>query len=199
MKPGIPCGGRRAAVLIAALAACAQPLGSPAQAFELLEAETGRDGDAYWLRLEARFDAGIPALLSVLTDYDRIHELHPGLLESRSLGVVAPGIEEVQVTMESCVLFICRTVRRVEQIRPEGQALFARDVPGRGSFTSGATTWRFTAHEGHALLEYETRFVPAVGPVPVFGPGMLLRAVEKMTLELMAEVDRRALQISAAP
>lgn len=197
MKPGIPCRTRRAAAALAMLAVCLLPAGAPVQAFELLQAETGRDGEAYWLRLEARFEAGIPALLAVLTDYDRIHELHPGLLESRSLGAVGPGVAEVRVTMESCVLFLCRTVRRVEQIRVEGEMLLARDVPGRGSFSAGATAWRFAADEGGTLLEYETRFVPAVGPVPVFGPGMLLRAVEKMTVELMAEVDRRALQAPA--
>ena len=194
MSGGAPPRGRRAAALLFVLAAGALLPGPASQAFELLHAETGRDGEAYWLRLEARFAAGVPALLAVLTDYERIHELHPDLLTSRSLGSVGPGIEEVRVNLASCVLFICRTLRRVEHIRVEDDAIFARDVPGRGSFSSGATAWRFTPEEAGARLRYETRFVPVPGTVPPLGSGILLSSVEQMTVELMAEVDRRALQ-----
>lgn len=163
------------------------------QAFELLAVDTGRDGEAYELRIEARFAAGTPQLLAVLTDYDRVHELHPGLLASRSLGRVAPGLEEVYIRFEGCVVVFCKTLHRVEQIRASGDGLVATDVPRRGSFREGRTEWRFREEAGGTVLEYHTRFVPAFEPAPVFGPKLLLDAVREMTIETMAEVDRRAL------
>ena len=177
--------------LLAAAAACL--LCVPAGAFELLAVESRHDGEEYFVRIEARFSAGADAVLAVLTDYDRIHELHPGLLESRGLGQVAPGVEEVYLRSEACVLVFCREMDRVEHVRVAGHTLYAEDVPRRGSFRSGATSWHFTPDGSGTMLEYETRFVPTFAPVPVLGPGLLLDAVEEMTGEIMREVDRRAM------
>lgn len=181
----------RAARLLAVTAACL--LCARAGAFELLATESRHEGAEFVLRIDARFTAGVDAVLAVLTDYARIHELHPDLLESRSLGRVAPGVEEVYLRSEACVLLFCRELQRVEHIRVDGYALFAVDVPRRGSFLSGATSWRFTPDGDGTLLSYQTRFVPAFDLVPVVGPGLLLDAVEQMTREVMQEVDRRAL------
>ncbi|MGD9386735.1 MAG: hypothetical protein PVI87_00755 [Gammaproteobacteria bacterium] len=185
MRP-IRCAGLAAAALLFLH-------GPPAAAFELLSVDSRRDGAAYELRIEARFRADAQQLLTVLTDYDRIHELHPRLLASRSLGPVAPGVEEVYVRLEGCVVVFCRTLHRVEQIRLEGGALIATDVPRRGSFREGRTEWRFRVEPQGTVLEYQTHFVPAFEPMPLLGPALLLEAVEQMTLETMAEVDRRAL------
>jgi hypothetical protein len=165
-----------------------------ARALELLSVATGRDGPAYLLRIEATFEASPAQLLAVLTDYERIHELHPALLESRSLGMIGPDTEEVYTRFEGCVLLFCRTLHRVEHIRVDDAAVFAADVPGRGSFREGATEWRFSATEQGARLHYEARFIPAFRVTPIFGATALARSIERMTVELMAEVERRAMQ-----
>jgi len=165
-----------------------------APGFELVAATTTREGAEYVVRIEAVYNASPEQLLAVLTDYDRIHELHPRILESRSLGPVGPATEEVYSRFEGCVLFFCRTVHRVEHIRVDNGSLYARDVPGRGSFRSGRTEWHLTPQEDGTRLRYEARFVPAFLVAPILGTAVLARSTEKMTLETMAEVDRRAAQ-----
>lgn len=169
------------------------PAGAPA--FELVSATTTREGSEYRVRIEAVFDAPPQRLLAVLTDYERVHELHPRILESRSLGPVGPATEEVYSRFEGCVLLFCRTVHRVEQIRVDGRSLYARDVPGRGSFHSGRTEWHFTPQENGARLRYEARFVPAFLVAPIVGTAALARSTERMTIETMAEVERRAARL----
>ncbi|MFU8820164.1 MAG: SRPBCC family protein [Gammaproteobacteria bacterium] len=183
----------RGAVLGGVMALLAPLAG--AHAFELVSVKTARDGPAYLLRIEAVFDAVSPErMLAVLSDYEHIHELHPQILESRSLGKVAPATEEVFSRFRGCVLFLCQTLNRVERIRRQGNALVAEDVPGRGSFSDGHTEWQFTREGDGARLHYEARFVPAFSVAPVFGPAALARSLERMTLETMAETHRRALQ-----
>jgi hypothetical protein len=169
------------------------PSGS-APGFELVSATTVREGSEYQVRIEAVFEASPARLLAVLTDYDRIHELHPRFIESRSLGPVGPATEEVYSRFEGCVLLFCRTVHRVEHIRMDGGSLFARDIPGRGSFSSGRTEWHFTPQGQGARLRYEARFVPAFLVAPLLGPAMLARSAEQMALETMAAAERRAAQ-----
>jgi hypothetical protein len=177
------------ATLVLALLA-ASPV---AAAFELLRVEARRDGPAYLLHIEARFDAPPEQLLDVLTDYERIKELHPRMVESRSLGLVDASTEEVYLRVVGCVLFFCQDVHRVERITVDGHSLTAIDVPGRSSFTEGRTRWQFEARDGGALLRYESRFVPGFPVAPVLGEMALAREVERMVLETMAEVERRAL------
>lgn len=190
-------GGRGAALcagwpaLLAGMLVLLAPVAA-ASGLELVSVAASRDGDAYELRIEAVHASPPAKILAVLTDYDRIHELHPRILESRSLGRVAPDTEEVYTRFEGCVLFFCRTLHRVEHIHVDGHSLFAEDVPGRGSFTEGHTIWRLTAEGTGARLHYVARFVPAFWVAPLIGPGVLARSVERMTIETMAEVDRRA-------
>jgi hypothetical protein len=187
-----PRGAVLGGVLAGALALLAPLAG--AHAFELVSVTTARDGSAYVLRIEAVFDAVSPErMLAVLTDYEHIHELHPQILESRSLGEVGPATVEVYSRFRGCVLFLCRNLDRVEHIRRDGTTLVAEDVPGRGSFSEGHTEWRFTREGQGARLHYTARFVPAFSVAPVFGPSMLARSLERMTLETMAEAHRRAL------
>ncbi|HRP35196.1 MAG TPA: SRPBCC family protein [Gammaproteobacteria bacterium] len=169
------------------------PAGS-ALGFELVSATTSREKGEYRVRIEAVFKVPPAKLLAVLTDYDRIHELHPQITESRSLGPVGPATEEVYSRFEACVLLFCRTVRRVEHIRMDGGSLFARDVPGRGSFSSGVTEWHFTPQGSGSRLRYEARFVPAFLVAPIIGPAVLARSAEQMAVETMAEAERRAEQ-----
>lgn len=176
---------------VLAVLAVLAPLAESA-AFELLSADTSRDGPAYRLEIEAVFLATPAQLLAVLTDYDRIHKLHPDMIESRSLGRVGPGMQEVYTRFDGCVLMFCRTLHRVERIQQRGTSLYAEDVPGRGSFSEGATEWHFTATADGTRLRYETRFIPAFRVAPVFGAALLASSIERMTLETMAEVDRRA-------
>jgi hypothetical protein len=137
--PAFPGRNLRPAACAAALAAALALLAplDTAEAFELVSVETRREGPDYLLRIEALFDAPPARLLAVLTDYDRIHELHPRMKVSRSLGPVGDDVVEVYSHFEGCVLLFCRDIHRVEHIRAEANTLVAVDVPGRGSFSEG--------------------------------------------------------------
>jgi hypothetical protein len=194
--PAFPGRNLRPAACAAALAAALVLIAPPetAEAFELVSVETRREGPDYLLRIEALFDAPPARLLAVLTDYDRIHELHPRMKVSRSLGPVGDDAVEVYSHFEGCVLLFCRDIHRVEHIRAHANTLVAVDVPGRGSFSEGRTEWHFSVDGTGSRLHYETRFVPAFRIAPLIGPGVLARSVERMTLETMAEADKRAVQ-----
>lgn len=184
----------RAGTLSLAGALAVLVMAGEAAAFEVVSVHADREGPTYRLRIEARFAASPERVLAVLTDYEHVHELHQRISESRSLGQVGPDTEEVYTRFEGCVLFYCQILHRVEHIRIEGGTLFARDVPGRGSFREGSTTWRLAAEDEGTRLQYEAHFVPAFKVAPFIGPGLLVGTVERMTLETMAEVDLRALE-----
>jgi hypothetical protein len=173
---------------------CCVPLfvSNVVRAIEIMAVDTERDGPAFLLRIEAALEAEPHRLMAVLTDYDHIHELHPDMLESRSLGSVGPATTEVYTRFEGCVLLVCRTLHRVERIRATETELHAEDVPERGSFREGRSHWRFEAEGSGTRLHYETRFVPDFWVPSLIGAGILAQAMKRMTLETMAEAEKRA-------
>ncbi len=176
-----------------ALACCLGGMaGSQVRAMDLVSVVAQRDGEAYLLNIEALFEASPERLLEVLTDYDRLHELHPRMLESRSLGFVGPATEEVYTQIKGCVMFFCRTLHRVESIREEPGRLLAVEVAGRSSFREGRTDWRYAPEGSGTRLVYQARLVPAFWVPSVLDAAALARSLEHMVVEMMGEAELRA-------
>jgi hypothetical protein len=190
----LPANFRPARARVAGLAilAAGLALAPCAGGFELYSVEAQHEGNVFEFHIEARFEAAPAQVLAVLTDYDRLHELHPRMTESRSLGEVDAATEEVYSRFEGCVLLFCRTLGRVERIGLQDGYLVAEDVPGRGSFREGRTVWRLSSDAGGSRLRYTTRFVPDFWVAPVVGARALARSVERMTVEMMEKLDSRA-------
>lgn len=187
-RPGAAASpGARATALCALLLAW-----SPARALEVLVAESGRAGDDFTFRLEARLEAPVESLIAVLTDFDHIHELHESMTMSRNLGQPEDGVTEVYTELRSCVAVFCRTLHRVERIRRVGDSLDAHDVGGRSDFEAGETLWRFEPDGDGTRLSYEARLRPAFWVPPVFGPAMLARTTRQTTVELLQAAESRA-------
>jgi len=178
----------------AGIALLASLLLAPAHvaAIEIIAISASHTAQRYELAIEAVLAAAPEQVLAVLTDYARLQELHPRLRESRSLGSVGPGADEVYTRFEGCVLLFCRKLSRVELIQRNREGLLAIDLPGRGSFKEGRTTWRLEPDGQGTRLRYEARFVPDFWVPPLIGPGILARSMRQMTLETLAEVEHRA-------
>jgi len=181
-------GSRPVAVLLACLAC------GPAAAVEVLGTQAGRDGEAFTFRLEARVDVPVERLVAVLTDFDRIHELHRRMVASRDLGEVEPGVTEVYTELKGCVAVFCRTIHRTERVRRTVDGLLAEDVPGRGDFEAGSTRWIFFAEGEGTRLVYETSLLPGFWIPPLLGPSMLADNTRRTTIEMLAAAERKARQ-----
>ena len=179
--------GLRATALVAVLLTW-----TPARALEVMAAESGRAGEDFIFRLEARLEVSVESLIAVLTDFDRIHELHDSMTMSRNLGQPEDGVTEVYTELRSCVAVFCRTLHRVERIRRVGDTLKAQDVGGRSDFEDGQTLWRFKPDGEGTRLTYEARLRPAFWVPPIFGPAMLAKTTRQTTVELLAAAESRA-------
>ena len=186
--PGAVPGRRcRAAAVLLAFLGCA-----PAWALEVVGNRAGRDGEAFTFRLEVLIDAPRQPLVAVLTDFDRIHELHRRMVTSRDLGEVAPGVVEVYTELEGCVAFFCRTLHRTERVRSTPDGLLAQDVLGRGDFEFGQTRWSFSAEGERTRLVYETTVRPGFWVPPLLGPTMLAKITRRTTIEMLEAAERKA-------
>ena len=108
---------------------CVGHAGSVAAA-ELIKLEVDQTEGTYTIRLEMELDVSADRVQQVLMNYRQLHRLSPSIVESRRLPSPQDGYSRVFTRMDSCVLFICRELIRVEDIYQTASIVRVRKNPG---------------------------------------------------------------------
>ena len=157
-------------------------------AAELIKLEVDQTGGTYTIRLEMELDVSADRVQRVLMNYRQLHRLSPSIVESRRLPSPHDGYARVFTRMDSCVLFICRELIRVEDIYQTASGdLVAVIVPGQSDFKAGTALWRITRCGQHTRLVYEASMQPGFFIPPMFGSYLVKK---KMEDELLTSINR---------
>ncbi len=163
-----------------------------AAAIEVLSQRFWVSDGVYALELEVRLQAPRDAVWDVLTDYDRLGELNPAVIESRVERAVA-GDPEVLTVIRGCVLFFCSSVARIERMQESPPArIVAVTDPARSDLRQGRSDWRLSDEAGLTRLELSVTLEPDFWVPPLLGRRALRRSLVGGTLELLEAVEQRA-------
>ena len=140
-----------------------------AAAYSLDEATIQHSDGRYTVAFDMVLDAETARVRELMTDYDHLDRLSGSVIRSRVLGMHPDGSRRMQLDMRACVLFLCRTVRRVQDVQTQpGGDITTRAVPALSDFSRAEERWRITA-QGNGTLRRATGaglFCPA-DPRPV--------------------------------
>lgn len=129
-----------------------------------------REEGAYQVRFEAVVDVPPDRVFALLTDYDRLNRLNPGIVVAKRLEADSAVGDRVRTVLEGCVLFFCRRMERVEIIQTSNQRLITtRMVPEASDFRSGKTRWQLAAVAEGTRVRFRGRMVPDFWVPPVVG------------------------------
>lgn len=183
-------------VLASALAVAAVSL-RPAVALEVLSQSFEVIDRVYTVDLEVRLQAPREAVWAVLTDYDRLGELNPAVVDSRVERPPA-GSPEVLTVIRGCVLFFCSSVVRVESMQESAPArIVAITDPGRSDLRQGRSDWRLIDEDAATRLELQVAMEPDFWVPPLLGRRALRRSLIGGTLDLLEAVEHRAAGMDA--
>lgn len=172
-------------------AACLVTLGVtfalPAAAADVLHTEVSYRAGRYTVLFEFQVAADTGAVYRLLTDYDRLDRLSRVVQYSERLSPGDDGRTRVRVVLESCVLFFCRRVRKLESITeyPETRILAEAD-PAESDYRHSRVEWRIEARDGQARVRYQAEQEPAFFVPPLIGPWLISSRI-RSELALMAE------------
>jgi len=157
-------------------------------AAELISLEVGHEGETFTVRLEMKLDVTAEHVHQVLTDYHQLHRLHPSIVESRILPSPGGGYSRVFTRMESCVLFFCSEITRVEDVYQSASGdLLAIIVPEQSDFKTGTAVWRMAEHGKYTVLVYEASMQPDIFIPPMIG---IYLVKEKIKDDLLVSFKR---------
>jgi len=157
---GIAETAARAGRIVCLILALCPP--APAGAQSPSNIEISENSGVYWVRMIRLVHAPARYVSSVLTDYKHIYRLNPSITLSEILPSPRSGTVRVKTRMQGCILFFCRDVERVEEVREVNAGhLQAVIIPQQSDFTSGSAEWHIQPVGDYSRIVYEAQLAPA--------------------------------------
>jgi len=149
-------------------------------AANLRSIDVSRDSSRYHLVAETHLAAPPEAIREVLLDFDhdryqRISEIYK---ESGYLTPDSDGTPIVYTRVEGCLLFFCRSLRRVERLEVATPSLIrTAALPERSDFKYAVSEWHLDAEGDGTKLTYRMDLEPSFWLPPFVGPWFLKRTL----------------------
>lgn len=178
-----------------AIAWLALGLGTPAAAAVTIEMlETAHDQGRYTVSFEVVLAADRDKVWRIMTDFEQLPRVSKTILESRVLKQEDAHHHRVGLTLQGCILFFCKTLKRVMNIetRPQQEILMIED-PAHSDFRYAVERWGIAAEGNGTRLIYSAELEPNFFIPPLIGPVavkyFLRREIRTTAVEVEALVN----------
>ncbi len=172
-------------------------------ALELAQLEVEQDGRRFEVRAESLIDAPASFVYAALSDYDNFHRLAGGLAETRWLSAPQAGEGLAYTRIDSCVLFFCKVIERVERVKLEPElGLHTEALPERSDFRVYRAHWQLEAAGDSTRLLFSASMEPDFWLPPLIGKWAIKRKLAN-TAQLVGErieyLHRHGLTLAELP
>ena len=158
-----------------------------ASAFEILDVRARHAHDRYDLAFDVWVDADPAAARRLLTDYERLDRLSATVTDSRVLARNAHRTR-VAITLRACVLWMCRTIKEVEDVHAIGDGgIEGNAIPAQSDFHYLHERWQILPDNGGTRVRYTAAMKPKFFVPPLVGPWLMKI---KMRDELQTSAQR---------
>jgi len=167
---------RRVVVPLLVGACCACTAG----AANLRNIEVSKESGRYHLVADTHLAAPPEAIRQVLLDFDedRYHRISEIYKESGYLPPDSDGTPIVYTRVEGCLLFFCRSLRRVERLEVATPNLIrTAALPDRSDFKYAVSEWHLDPEGDGTRLTYWMDLEPSFWLPPFVGPWFLKRTL----------------------
>lgn len=161
-----------------------------ANASQLVRLDVDKKADIYEIRVEMEVDAPAENVRAILTDYANLDRLNDSITTSKVIGTVPNGAVRVLTRMESCILFFCMNVQKVEDVIEDTQGrILVAMIPGSSNFRSGQASWEIQDTASGSLVIHHARMEPDIWVPPMIGTAVLKNTLRQELLESFEALD----------
>ena len=169
-------------------------------ASDVLSLEVSSNDDRYVLETETYLQASVQSVFEVLLDYDNFTQLSSAYQESRQLGPGPDGAPRVYTLARGCMLFVCRSVEKVERLDTEpNHRIVATVIPKLSNLQQGVTEWVLEADGAGTRLSYRMELVPKFWVPPLIGPPVIRYVLAKGGKNALQKLENLARERDGLP
>ncbi len=130
-----------------------------------------QSNNEYHFEMQFVAHASSHQVFGLITDYENLARLNPLIKSSQILSSDIPYITRVEIITRGCMLFFCKTIRRVEDVQVDRELTIKTEiVAALSDFKSGNTTWTFMPAGDSTSVTYKASMVPDFWLPPFVGP-----------------------------
>jgi hypothetical protein len=172
---------------------------SLAGAAELVDIQVSNTDNQYFLESESVLKASVPSVFKVLLDYENFTKLSSVYEESRYLESGPDGAPRVYTLAQGCMLFVCRSVEKVERLETRfNRRIVATVIPEYSNLEQGVTEWLLTADGENTRLVYRMELTPKFWVPPLIGPPIIRYVLAKGGEEALQRLEAAANELDLA-
>lgn len=176
-----------AALLITAAPCC--------PAAEIVEVQVEQDSGAYHIYFEILIDAPRDRVYDVLSDYENMRELSPGIIKSEVLSGGAGDNAEIDLTLKPCVWILCRKMRKSSKVTINAYgAIVYTTIPESSDFKNGReqVIIKATQDPARSRVTYNASLEPDFFVPPLIGSWLIRKHVRQNLEVSMERVEKLA-------
>jgi hypothetical protein len=165
------------------------------QAAEIIEVQVEQDSGAYHIYFEIIIDAPRDRVYEVLSDYEQMQELSPGVDSSELLSGRPGGDATIDITLRPCVWVLCRKMRKVSDVTINAYgAIVFTTIPDSSDFKKGREQIivKSTKTPGRTRVTYNASLAPDFFVPPLVGTWLIRKHVRQNLEVSMERVEKRA-------
>lgn len=164
-----------------------------AQALALVKSDIEHAHNHYLVEFEVVIDAPFEAVRARMIDYAHLDQLSPLVIQSRVLETFAGNRQRLELVMRACVLFLCKTVKRVTDVTLENNGdIVTNALPELSDFSQADERWRITSERARTRIQYRAEIVPSFFVPPLIGPAILKYKLRSELRTLAERLERMA-------
>jgi len=148
------------------------------------------EGDRYVLRSESFIAAPPELIFDALLDYENFHRISGGIAETRYLEPDADGTPRAYTRVESCILFFCRSVEKVERVIVVSPNEIRLEVdPEQSDFDYNQARWLIHPQDDGTRLAYELEMEPGFWIPPLIGTWVIKQKLESTAMNIAGRLE----------
>ena len=161
--------------------------------------DVDRQGETYSLHAETVLDASPAAIFAVLLDYERFGRISRVYKEYGYLDPAPDGTPIVLTRMEGCLMFYCKSMKRVERLETkEPGHIRTVTLPEQSDFKRSVSEWFLVQDTLGTRMIYTLEMVPDFWVPPVIGPWYLKRTLKQGGGAAIDRIERLAQDVEEA-
>ena len=166
---------------------------SVTHAAEMLYINLTENDGLYQLRSASIIDASPDLIINTLLDYNNFHRLSGGIKETRYLEPDPDGTPVGYTLIESCILFICKKLKKTERVTLAAENEIVLDVdPSRSDFKLMHSHWSVKQKDGRTVLTFDMDMTPDFWLPPLIGTWAIKRKLESTAMNMAHRLEKMA-------